>query len=337
MNDKTKKLCDDLVSYSRSLKRKMIWEPDPNSMAILSGFLCLSQGAEADVDKYVACKKLLKRKVNIFSEFRGISEAIVITKMMIAKDPEEYLDGAMAVYRKLREIHKVFTSSYMVLTALTLYEAGGIERADENIEKLESLYKKANKQHPLLVGSEDRPFFAILVTSGISEDKILEEMEECYKANKKVARLNKECVHSMAQLMCLSSKTTDVKAEVVKDYLDGLKSAKKKINKDFGLPAAGAMTLLDLPTEELVSKTIEIDDYLKMQKGFKWYSVSPSIRRMYDQMIVLISELDDHNSMRGAILTSTISTVLIQQIITYVIIMEIILISAMTRSHNSSN
>lgn len=336
MDDKTKKLCDDLVSYSQALRRKMIWEADPNSMAILSGFLCLSQKAEADVDKYVACKKLFKKKVSVFSEFRGIAEAIVITKMMIAKDPEEYLDGAMAVYRKLREIHKVFTSANLVLTALTIYEAGGIERADEIIEKLESLYKQASKQHPLLVGGEDRPFFAILVTSGLSEDKILEEMEACYQANKKVARLNKECVHSMAQLMCLSSKSTEAKSEIVSDYLTGLKKVKKKINKDFGLPAAGAMTLLDLPTEELVAKTAEIDDYLKTQKGFKWYSVSPSIRRMYDQMIVLIAELDDHNSMRGAILSSTISTVLIQQIITYVIIMEIIIISAMTSSHNSN-
>ena len=337
MDDKTKKLCDDLVDYSQALKKKMIWEADPNAMAILSGFLCLSQGKEASVDKYVECKKLLKSQVSVFSEFRGMSETIIITKMMISDNPQEYFDGAMTVYKKLREIHKLWTSPYMVLAALTIYENGGVVKADENIEKMESLYKKVQKDHPILVADEDRPFFAILVTSGLSEDEIIEEMEACYQANKKLAVLNKDGVHSMAQLMCLSSRSVEDKSDMAKAYMDGMKAAGKRISKDFGLPSAGGMTMIDLPVEDLVARTVEIDNYLKTKKGFKWYSTSPSIRRMYDQMILMISTIGDNNAMKGSILSSTMSMVIIQQILMYIIIMETIIIMAIISTNHNNN
>lgn len=336
MNDKTKKLCDNLVTYSRALRRKMVWETDSNAMAILGAFFCISAGVEADVDKYVACKKLFKSKVNIFSEFRGVSETIVITKMMISKDPEEYLDGALKVYKKLRAIHKLWTSPFMVLAAINIYENGGVTRADENIEKLESLYKKVQKEHPWLIDDNDRPFFAILATSGLNEDELMEEMEKCYQANKHLAVLNKEGVHSMAQLMCLSDKSVEEKAEFAKAYMEGMKAAKKKISKNYGLPSLGAMTLLDVPVDELVEKTVEIDNYLKTQKGFKWYSTSPSILRMYDQMVLMIENLGDNNAMKASVVTGSMAMVIVEQILLYIIVMEMVIISS-TTSHSSSH
>lgn len=336
MDDKTKKLCDDLADYSNTLRRKMIWEADPQAMAALSGFLCLSQGAVADVDKYVECRKLLRSKVNIFSEFRGISETIVVTKMMIAGNASEYLEGAMTVYRKLREVHRLWTSPYMVLTALIIYENGGVIKADENIEKLESLFKKEQKQHPVLTSDEDRPFFAILVTSGLSEDAIMEEMEACYNANKKVSALNKDGVHTMAQLMCLSGKSTEEKTQIVDDYIKGMKASGKRISKEFGLAGAGSMTMIDLPTDELIARTVEIDNYLKTKKGFKWYLTSPKIRCMYDQMILMIDTLNDHNAMNTTIMSSTMAMVIIQQILMYVIILETIIFMAIISSSRSN-
>lgn len=335
MDDKTRKICDDLVNYSQTLKKKMAWEANANAMAILSGFLCLSQGRKADAEKYVECKKLLKSQVSALSEFRGISQAIVVTKMMVANDPQEYLDGAMAVYKKLREVHKVWTSPYYVLTSLILYENGGVTKADENIERLESLYKRVQKEHPWLISDEDRPFLAILVASGLNEDAILEEMEACYQANKGLAAFNKNGVHSLAQLMCLSGKSVEEKTSIVSGYINGLKAAGKPVSKEYGLPAAGSMTLIDLPVDELISRTVEIDDYLKTQKGFKWSSTSPRLRRMYDQMVLMIATLNDNNAMQGTILSSTMAMVIIEQILMYIIVMETMLMISIATSSSS--
>ena len=82
----------------------------------------------------------------MFSEIRGIAEAIVITKMCLADDYESYLTGVVTVYRKLRKLHKLTASAFMVMAAVNIYEGGGIENADENILKMEIIYNILLKQ-----------------------------------------------------------------------------------------------------------------------------------------------------------------------------------------------
>lgn len=91
---------------------------------------------------------MLKKKVSVFNEFRGVAFTLVINKMVLQDNPEAYLDGVMSVYKKLRSIHKLTVSPYMVMAALTIYENGGSEKADWNIAKLEDIYKKQKSAHP---------------------------------------------------------------------------------------------------------------------------------------------------------------------------------------------
>lgn len=91
---------------------------------------------------------MLKKKVSVFNEFRGVAFTLVINKMVLQDNPEAYLDGVMSVYKKLRSIHKLTASPYMVMAALTIYENGGSEKADWNIAKLEDIYKKQKSAHP---------------------------------------------------------------------------------------------------------------------------------------------------------------------------------------------
>ncbi len=99
MDSSTKNFIDQLVSDKQMLEKKMIWEVNSNAMATLSAFLFASKGRKVDIDRYVECKKYLKKNVSAFSEIRGISEAIVITKMCLATSYEEYLAGVIEVYK----------------------------------------------------------------------------------------------------------------------------------------------------------------------------------------------------------------------------------------------
>ncbi len=334
MDNQVKVICDNIVEDRKLLRNKMLWEIDSNATAIMSAFLYASKGKRADIDKYVKCKKLLKKKASIFSEFRGIAFTLVITKMTLAEDPEKYLTEALEVYKKLRERHKLTASANMVMAALTIYENGGLAKADENIEKLDDIYKKLRKEHPLLICDEDRGYLAMIVASGANTDLIIEEIEACYEANKKVY-VFKNAVHTLAQVLALNSCSVDKKSEKVKDLIKGFKAAKKPINKEFGLGAIGALTLLDMSSDEIVAKVAEVDDYLKHQKGFRWYSTSARIRRMYAQLIVMISYLPEDTSMLTSMISSTLAMVLIEEIIMMIIVMETA--SAAARSSSSAS
>ena len=333
MDEKLQALCDRLVSDKKALKKKMPGEMDSNATSTMSAFLYAGAGKTVDIDRYVECKKILKKNVNIFSEFRGIAFTLVVTKMALSEDPAQYLEGAMTVYKKLRERHKLTASPNMVMASLTLYEYGGVAKADENIDKLEDLYKRLQKDHPLLVCDEDRGFLSMIVASGANIDKIVEEISACFEAGKKVY-VFKNAVHSMAQVLSLNAMDTEKKIQKVNELIKGFKAAKKPISKEYGLGAIGALTLLNMSTDEIVSKVSDVDNYLKHQKGFKWYSVDSRIRRLYAQLLVMIAYLPEDSTMMTSMISSTIAMVILEEIIMLIIITST---NAAIRSASSSS
>ncbi len=333
MDAQLQALTDQIVADKRILKKKMFWEMNSNATATMSAFLYASHGRRADIDRYMECKKLLKKKASILSEFRGIAFTLVITKMTLAEDPEAYVDGALAVYKKLRSLHKFTASPYMVMAALTIYENGGLEMADENLAKLEDIYKKLKAEHPLLVWDSDRALLALMVVSGLNIDLIAQETENCYEAVKKLS-LDKDAVHSLAQILALNSKSTDDKAAQVTHLVKAYKEAHLRINKSIGLSSVGALTFLNISDEDIVAKTAEVDSYLKTQKGFKWYSVYPKYRHLYSQLIVAISCMPENSEVAGALLANAVTAIIIQEILTLIIVSQT---TAMVASSNRSS
>lgn len=335
MDEKYIALVDQISHDRKMLRKKMFWEVDSNATAIMSAYLFAAAGKCADVEKYVECKKILRKSVNVFSEFRGVAFTLVATKMALADDPQKYVDEAFQIYKKLRSLHKLTASPYMVMASLIIYENGGLEKADENIAKLEEIYKKLKSEHPLLIWDSDRGFLAMLITSGLNIDHVVEETEFCYEACKKVA-LSKDSVHSLAQVLSIVTKPTDVKAQTVKDLIAAFKARKVPVSKEFGLGAVGVLTMLDMSVDEIADTVAEVDKYLKTQKGFKWYSVTPRVRHMYAQMAVAITCLSDATAISSAVAATTIANVIIEEIIMMIIIAQAIAMSSSASSSSSS-
>ncbi len=330
MDEKLTALVDQIAADRTELRKKMLWETDSNACAIMAAYLCASANKHVDAEKYAECKKILKKSVSVFSEFRGIAFSLVATKMALADDAQKYIDESFQVYKKLRSLHKLTASPYMVMASLIIYENGGLDKADENISKLEELYKKLKSEHPMLIWDSDRGFLAMLVTSGLNIDAVVEEIESGYEANKKVA-LSKDSVHTMAQVLSIVPKPTDAKAQMVKDLIAGFKAAKIPVSKEYGLGAVGALTLLDKSTDEIISMTAEVDAYLKTKKGFKWYSISARQRHMFAQMIVAIAYLPESSLVSSTVVANTIATILVEEV------MMMILISTMVANSSASS
>lgn len=334
MDTTLQETCDLIIDNYHKIKKCMFWEIAANNVAVMSSFLSASNGAVSSAEKYRECKKILKKNASIFSSFRGISESMVVTKMTLADNPREYLSGAIEVYKKLRQLHKLTASPYMVLAAMTIYENGGLSKADENIEQLEKLYKSLKKKHPMLTWDSDRGYLSMIVASGLNIDTVEEEIERCYEACKSIT-IVRDSVHSLAQVLALSPKATEEKANEVKEIIQLLKQRKKRVSKSYTLSSLGALTLLDMDASQKADLIVEVDDYLKTQKGFKWYSIDPYIRRVYAILIVLLAYSSSEQSKVSENISGTLTMVIVEQIITLIIIYAVS--SSSAASGSSSN
>lgn len=331
MNSNTKILLDQIVEDMNRLKWKMFWEMDSHALATVSAFLFASAGKRADIARYVECKKYLRKHVSIFSEIRGIAKAIVITKMCLADDYKSYLTGVVTVYKKLRKLHKLTASAYMVMAAVNIYEAGGLEKADENIEKLETVYKEMKAEHFWLTGDEDRPFLAMMVSRNVNISEISSAISECYEACKNMS-FSKEAMHTASQILALSGKSVEAKVADMNATMKALKKHKLRGMKSNLMPLAAALGLVEAGAEEKARDIKEIYDYLKKQKGFKWY-IGGTRRSLYSILAYALGNLDEHS----AALTSVINTTLTNIIIDEIIIMTIVITSTNTTHSSNSN
>lgn len=332
MDLNTQNLLDRIVEDMNLLKNKMIWEADSYAMATIAAFLFASANKRADVDKYVECKKYLKKHVNVFSEIRGIAEAIVITKMCLSDNYEEYLSGVVDTYKKLRKIHKLTASAYMVMAAINIYEGGGVTKADENIEKLETVYKEMKAEHFWLTGDEDRPFLAMMVSRDMDIKSISSDISACYEACKKMS-LSKETMHTASQIMALSGKSVEEKVADLNDTVTALKEHKLKGMRYELIPMAAALGLVEGIPEAKATAIKENFDYLKTKKGFKWY-IGGKQRSLYAILAYALENLDGDKAALNSVISTTLTNIIIQQIVLLIILTSA---SNTTRTSSSSS
>ena len=318
MNTDLQKLYDLFIQNRAVLREHMSWETQANQVAILGSYLYTAKGKTADAERYERCKQLLKNSVGVFSAFRGYARAMVISKMALSDDPEGYLKGSLEIYGKLRELHKLTASPFMVMAAMTLYENGGTAHADENIKLLEDLYRKEKDIHPILINDYDRGYLAMIVTAFNNVDEVSHEIESCYEAAKDLCA-TKDPVHSLAQILTFSGLPVERKVSLVRSIVDQLEAKGHPIRKRTTLPAIGALTILNMAVDTMVEEIVEIADRLKQEKGFRWLYADAKDRVMYAALLVFIH----HTGVDQPALTDNISATmvmtLIEQMVTLVI------------------
>ncbi len=320
MEQKLKTTLDQIANNRNIFKSLMTWETASSYTAIMAAFLATGEKKPVDAVRYREAKQILKRNAGAFSQFRGLGRTVVLTKMSMVDNPEEYLQGAMAVYRKLREIHKLTSSPYMLLAALTIYENGGLALSDGNIEKLETLYKELHAQHPFLITDQDRGYLAMLVTYGGNLMSMSTEIENCYTAAKGLS-YSKDAVNSLAQVMALSAKTCSEKTQMVEGLMKALKFRGVKLDKSYGFASLGTLTMLDLPTEELADEVAEAREYLRKKKGFSAWYISPRYLTSYACLAVFMSHAEETHIGFAENITTTLAMNIVEQIVMMICVM----------------
>lgn len=334
MKDSIKNKVDLLVENKAKIEKEFKWEY--TLMHIAAALVYSAVDKEVDLERMKECRQILKKNTSAFSAFRDNSEAIIVSRMALADDPEKYLNDVKLIYEKLSK-HRVFDSSFLIHGAICIYEAGRMDDTEIITEKYMELFKKMEKKHPILTSSDDIVFVILLAMTDKNVDTIFDEIEECYTYLKKEIKLKVDSdeLQGLGEILALSGGDIRVKSDkVVKLYNTFREHGVKWGNEYNEFAALGTLTdadtVIGVDENVLVDEIVEVSDYLKTIKGFGDWSLDNKQRLLFAAMLVGDSYSINDKLLSSSTINSTVAMVIAEEIAIMMCIMICVTSSSTT-------
>ena len=325
MDRQIERKCLSLVENYRILAAGNKWEFTEMNLACAE--IYLAAGRTPDMERIKECKKLLKSKAGIFSNFRGSDELLVRCKMALADDPARYFDRLEDEYRRLKTF---FSGEQTVLAAMILAEQDDTEGL---AEKTKQIYKEMKDAHPWLTSENDLPFAALMAASGRDVSAVYAEAEEIYARLKKELIAERDTLQMLSHILAIRSGNADVKVDRLCALADGLKAARRSLGRGSRLAILGLLADSSLPVDALVERISETDDYLRQYKPFRGlFGVGKQCRRMFAVQMVHASLAVEESLGASAMMAASVELAIITMIL-----MMIIITSTTSASHSASH
>ena len=287
----------------------------------------LAAGAAPDMDRIKECRKLLKSRAGIFSNFRGSDELLVRCKMALSPDPEQYFNCLEQEYQQIKTF---FSGEQTVLAAMILAEQDN--SAEDLSEKTKQIYKEMKEAHPWLTSENDLPFAALMAASGRDAASVYAEAETIYAILQKDLRAGKDTLQMLSHILAIRAGRAEDKCEKLCALASGLKTAGHSLGRGSRLAILGILADSGLPTDALVERICQADDFLKQHKPFRGiFGVGKECRRMFAVQMVHSSLSGEESLGASALLTASVELAIITMILLMVIV------SSTASSHASSH
>ncbi len=299
----------------------------------LCAMMHVNAGREVDAERIRECAGILKSRAGMFSNFRGTLQRVVLTKMALADDPAAYLDDVMDVYGKLTADRKL-PGEMLAMAATTIVENCPGERRAEVVERTRETYAIIKKQHPFLTEESDMSLVALMIMAGKDPEQASDEAEGLFLAMKNEYRISSNVAQSAAMVLALSDKPADRKLKAFFGLYDACKAAKHEIAKDKAMVIYAAFAGADYDLDETVAAIGEADNWLKKQKGYGFFSLGTSERRLFAASMVL-KDMQAGGAAAASSATNAITQAIIEElvlILVMIILTEIIVSTTVSSS-----
>lgn len=304
------------------------------SIMKLAAMLYVNAGREVDVARLRECKRILKDKVGLFSNFRGHMQYLVQVKMALSDDPAAYLDGVLDIYQRLKA-GRVLPGEMVAMAATTIYENCSADVRDAVVDKTRMAYAKIKEQHRFLTGEEDLALIALMVMAGIDPDRAAVRAEEMYAILKGRYLPGSDTPQTVAMVLSLSEKPAEQKAQGFFGLYDACKAAGHATSKDKAMAIYATYADLEANLSEVVAEIGEVDDWLKRQKGYGALGVGASIRRLFAATLVLEDRVED-SAVAVAGTTSVVAQTVVEELLLLlisIILTSIVISNTVNTSH----
>lgn len=289
MNSILRKQCELLVENRKTVS-SVFWG-DFNILRITCASLYAGKNCRADADTMRECRKIVRRKKNFVSDFRGNVNSMIVARMSMSASPERYFDDLLEINGMFRR-NKLIGSEYRILSAMIINDTVGVAKAKEHIDRLYEIYDGMLERHAFLTSPSDLPMAAAIACCDLDADKVLEEMENCFSALKTKFRLRRGVVQSCSHVLSLNPADASSKCEKLFDLWNKLKKSGHKYGSDYHLAVLASLSGLNLSTDEIVRDIIDADDYLKHNRGFGNFILGAKTRRMFAALLTISSHAE---------------------------------------------
>lgn len=328
MKDQLVKLCEKYIADREVVKSVYRGESGLSYLAAASIFL--AKGKEANAESLQAGKEMLKKKVSAFSNFRANAKVTVAAVLSTSENKEEMMERTLLAYKSLKK--EFGGSEYLTVASMALAQDVAPERFDEYAERAKAIYRLMKKNHPLLTSSEDSVFCVLFAMMERPAEVLTEEAEKCFTLLKK--RFGKgNAVQSLSHVLALYDGTAEEKVQKTIDLYEVFKAKKTRYGRDYELATLGVLAMLNVPQEALVDEIIEVEGWLKAQKGFGfWSDVSRTSRLMFAGMLVQ-KQYENTDIMSVTAVQSVIASLIAQEVAVCCAIAASVSASAATSSN----
>lgn len=308
MREELQKRCKLFINNRDMMKAGFAWESP--YLYPLCASLYAKKDQVVDIEAMKIAKKMLKEETGVFSSFRGAAKMAIVAMVAMAPDQKQKLNEILQVHEQLKEVFR--GSEYLPVAAAAITEFSGLVDYNEIVMRTRKVYDEMKSNHPFLTTREDAPFAALLALSSYDADYMGQEMERLYTILKEHF-FKSNAVQSLSHVLVLGEGTALSKSQRVLDLYQTLKSKGYRYGTGYELATLGVLSMLDTDMKTLAGEIMEVDDYLRSQRGFGVFGVGAKQRLMYAGMLVMSDYVSAIGCYETAALNSIVSIIIAQQ------------------------
>jgi hypothetical protein len=308
------------IDNANSIKKGFIWQQP--MMRHMAALLYAAEDKVIDSDAIRRSYEMIKANTGFFSVFRGNTALAAAAMLSLSEDGEKRFSDTLRVYELLKEA-RFWASDYLVVAALQIASNAEAGSYDAVVRKTRDFYDGMKAQHPLLTGSDDYIYAAMLGLSDLDAADGAARLERLYR-ELKPEFLSGNGVQALAEVLVLGDRT-DACIERVLSLRQSLRLSGLKMGDQYTLPSLGILALLPGTTEEIVQEVNETFRYVRAQKGFGPWSIPKQ------QLAVYASALAAYERV-GAIRNGLLTTALCTSITNILIAQQAAMIAAVSAS-----
>lgn len=212
---------------------------------------------------------LMRENTGVFSHYRSYDKffmsALLHTKF---DNPEESFLKLLKYEDELKE-EGFSRSTYSGLASYILLTTVNSDAVPQTIRKAKQIYGRMRDKHFWLTGQDDYPLAVLLAASDDYIESIEEKVESLFEHLHKSGFSKTNSLQFLSHILSFGNDSIEVRVQKCQDVVNYFKTKKIRINSThYG--TVGLMALMFNEQYELLDEIIEVIDYLKNIKEFKW-------------------------------------------------------------------
>jgi len=269
MKDRLRVKASTLMDVYAQLKKEYKWRSNDISLRFTACIYALTGKAFA-FKEFDQATKHIKKSTGLFSYFRSSLLYPIAAQLVNNFDDPQQAFAQILEYDKALKANGFKSTSQRGIAAYALLLTCPHGELESRISRAMKLYKRMKKEHPWLTSANSYGVVVLLAAENQSLDSLLNKMEENYQLLREHGFKRSSGLQLLSHLLTFSPEPGEELSRRCQRIMDFLQTNRLKVSSMY-YGAIGLMALLGESCYQGLDDIVEMADYLKENKAFKWY------------------------------------------------------------------